>query len=160
MKRIRDGMARKLAPTHEAVDFFCRELDRHLLRGLPAPERFAIGLLVREALTNAVVHGAAHTTYQRAVQSGSASENAAARECFAEVECEVAPIAGGVVIRVADRGTGFDWRRWLRERPQPQIESGRGLHLLHLYANEVRFLGRGNAVELTRIFSQGDRHEI
>jgi len=141
MTRPRAGIVRQLPATREAVDRFCQELDRGLLASLPAAEKFAIQLLVREALTNAVIHGAkTHSD--------------------ARVECEVGRIAGGVTIRVADPGAGFDWRRWLRERPQPLAESGRGLHILHLYASEVRFLGTGNEVELTRMFSAGDGYGI
>ena len=130
-------IVRKLPAHAAAVDQICGELRGSLLPALPTGERFVVELLLREALMNAVTHGA----------GGREAE---------EVQCEVRPVAGGIQIRVADSGRGFDWRA-LQRMPGPQAESGRGLHILRRYAHEVRFSGTGNQVELTRIFGKGER---
>jgi anti-sigma regulatory factor (Ser/Thr protein kinase) len=137
MKNVRSGVRRKLPAAREAVDQFCGELRIGLLAELPPSERFAIELLLREALMNAVVHGA-HD------------------ERTAQIHCEIRPVAGGMKIRVADGGRGFDWRTCRDRVPVPLGESGHGLHILHRYASRVQFSGIGNQVEITRMFCQGE----
>jgi anti-sigma regulatory factor (Ser/Thr protein kinase) len=141
MTKVQPGMRRQLASAGEAVDRLCGELRAGLLADLPPRERFAIELLLREALTNAVVHGAGN---RRA----------------ARIDCEILPIAGGLRIRVADGGQGFEWRRWRNVIPRPQIDRGRGLHILYRYASEVRFSENGSQVELTRIFAKEKQDEL
>ena len=133
------ALTRTLPAERPAIDRLCRDLGVSVLAGLPAEEKFVIELLLREALTNAVIHGARNQPESL-------------------VECEVRPLPGGIKIRVADQGPGFDWRGWLANPPQPKCESGRGLHILHLYATEVRFLGAGNEVEVIRMFSRGGQN--
>jgi len=136
MTGVQPGVRRKLPAAREAVDQLCGELRIGLLADLPRSERFAIELLLREALMNAVVHGAQD-------------------ERGAEIDCEVRPVTGGIRIRVADGGGGFDWRTRRDAGPRPLGESGRGLHILHRYATRVRFSANGSQVELTRMFHQG-----
>jgi anti-sigma regulatory factor (Ser/Thr protein kinase) len=137
MKNIGSGVRRKLPAAREAVDQFCGELRIGLLAELPPSERFALELLLREALMNAVVHGARD-------------------ERSAKIACEVRPVAGGMKIRVADGGGGFDWRACRDGVPTPLGERGHGLPILHRYASQVRFSKNGNQVELTRMFHQGE----
>ncbi|HUI55922.1 MAG TPA: ATP-binding protein [Bryobacteraceae bacterium] len=121
----------------EAVDRLCSELRTGLLAGLPARERFIVELLVREALMNSVAHGSGGTRR-------------------GEIHYEIGPVPGGMMIRVTDDGSGFDWRGWQEGGYQPLAESGRGLHIFHLYAHRVQFFGNGNRVELIRIFAKGE----
>jgi anti-anti-sigma factor len=104
MTNVQPGIRRKLPAAPEAVDQLCSELRTGLLAELPQSERFAIELLLREALMNAVVHGARN---QRS----------------AEIHCEVRPVEGGMKIQVADGGRGFDCRsqsaRRMRAGPVP-----------------------------------------
>jgi anti-sigma regulatory factor (Ser/Thr protein kinase) len=131
------GMRRKLPAANQAVDELCGELRTGLLAKMPRRERFAIELLLREALMNAVVHGARG-------------------EVSAEIDCEVCPVAGGIKIRVSDGGPGFDWRTCQEAVPGPLSESGRGMHILRRYASRVEYSGNGNQVELTRMFQEGE----
>jgi anti-sigma regulatory factor (Ser/Thr protein kinase) len=120
------------------VDRFCDEVRAKLLAGLPDRERFAVELLLREALNNAIVHGCLG-------KIGS------------EVHCELAAVDGGVRIRVRDPGDGFDWRAQLNGRPRSLAESGRGVEILTRYATTVAFSEKGNEVEMIRSFDQGTR---
>jgi|ERR1039458_7193702 anti-sigma regulatory factor (Ser/Thr protein kinase) len=137
MTNVQPGVRRKLAAAREEVDQICSELRAGLLAELPRRERFAIELLLREALVNAVVHGAGDRRN-------------------AEIDCEVLPVAGGMKIRIADGGRGFDWRNRRDAVPSPLGEGGRGLQILHRYASQVQFSGNGSQVELTRMFYQGE----
>jgi len=134
------AVRRKLRASREAVDAFCAELRAGLLAGLPARERFATELLLREALMNAVAHGAKPAKTP-------------------EIRCQVRLVAGGVEIRVHDNGRGFDWRNLPKVEPPVFQESGRGLLILHRYASQVRFSAKGNQVEMTRMFCEGNNNE-
>ena len=131
-----------IAAEPEAVDRLCFELRSGLLAGLPPGERFIVELLVREALMNAVAHG-----------SGVAGSG---QEGPSQIHYEVLPVAGGIVIRVKDGGSGFDWRGWRAANYQPLAESGRGVHIFHRYADRVRFFENGSRVELVRMFPKGE----
>jgi anti-sigma regulatory factor (Ser/Thr protein kinase) len=51
-----DALSLRIPSTPGAVDLACERL-RELLKDLPAARRFDVVLAVREALTNAVLHG-------------------------------------------------------------------------------------------------------
>jgi anti-sigma regulatory factor (Ser/Thr protein kinase) len=95
---------------------------------------FAAELLLREALTNAVLHGSHGDP--------------------ALVVCCAVRLNGlRLLIAVKDQGPGFDWRH-ARERQADVIScSGRGLEIYRKYATRVRFNNRGNAVVMQRFFT-------
>lgn len=128
---------RGLAATLEEVDRVCAELRAGALRDIPGSERFALELLLREALTNAVQYGV--------------------KEPAGEVRCEIESLAGGMALRVSDTGRGFPWRERLRLVPPPLAESGRGLQILTRYSSELRFNEEGNQVEIVRMFGHGGK---
>ncbi len=133
-------MRRRLPASSEDVDRFCLELRGNLLAALPAGERFAVELLLREALMNAIVHGA--------------------RESKPEIHCEVKLVKGGVELSVSDNGNGFDWRARTAVEPPLSQENGRGLLLLNHYASRVQFSKTGNRIQITRKFRKGDADEF
>ncbi len=92
---------------------------------------FDVKLLLREALLNAVLHG-------------SLSDSART------VSLEVLVADGRLTLSVQDQGPGFDWREGLANLPPPEATSGRGLTILKLYADDVRFNAAGNQVILTK----------
>ena len=57
---------------------------------------------------------------------------------------------GRLHVAVEDQGQGFDWRQRLAYRPAPEATHGRGLTILMLYADAVRFNEAGNRVLLTK----------
>ncbi|WP_428563144.1 MAG: ATP-binding protein [Solidesulfovibrio sp. DCME] len=92
---------------------------------------FDVKLLLREALLNAVLHG----------NRG---------DPLLEVGLEVRTAAGRVTMIVTDQGPGFDWRSGLSNLAPPEATSGRGLTILTLYADDVRYNAAGNQVTLTK----------
>jgi anti-sigma regulatory factor (Ser/Thr protein kinase) len=98
---------------------------------LTQEDRFVAELLLREAFTNAVVHG-------------SSADSAKS------VRGTVRLKASRLIIHVADEGEGFDWRRAQTLKADACDCSGRGLEIFHIYATRVRFNKKGNAITLTK----------
>jgi len=136
----RAQMKRRLPATLNAVEALCRDLRDSVFAAIPAGECFVVELLLREALTNAVVHGV---------------NQDAART----IECEVETMAGGIILRVRDDGEGFDWRARLNQMPQALAESGRGLEILRRYCARLQFNDAGNGVEMVRTFDNARKEE-
>jgi serine/threonine-protein kinase RsbW len=90
---------------------------------------FAVELLARECVNNAVIHGNGND---------------------ADKSIQVSLWLGRKWIRleVSDEGPGFDWRTTQQNRMDTAASSGRGLHLYALYAERVRFNRRGNRITL------------
>jgi serine/threonine-protein kinase RsbW len=92
---------------------------------------FAAELLVREALTNAVVHGC-HSDPNKQVR------------CFLRLK------GRHLLIAVQDDGDGFDWRAARGKTAAFPDDSGRGMEILRKYANHVRYNERGNVVAMIK----------
>ncbi|MFW5838241.1 MAG: ATP-binding protein [Desulfovibrionaceae bacterium] len=108
----------------------CRQVEAFLEDRAPEADLFAAMLLVREAVNNAVVHGARQAL-------------------SADVDVKVQADADRIVLLVRDHGPGFDWREALAKTPAPLSENGRGLPILKAYASSFRYNEAGN--ELTVI---------
>ena len=127
-----------LPATLDAVDRLCGELRGGLFASLPCAERFPVELLLREALTNAVVHG---------LKGGPQGE----------VHCEMVIFSAGVTIHVCDAGEGFDWCRAL----SPRLRWGRcrspavASKLCAATPGHLQFNSNGNCVRATRAFKEG-----
>ncbi len=93
---------------------------------------FEIKLFLREALLNAVIHGAGR---------GGAGR---------EVACRVTLADDALECIVSDQGPGFDWRSRLGRLPAPDAENGRGLCIMQAYADEMAFNAAGNVVRLVK----------
>ena len=120
-----------LPATLEALERFVGEF-RDWCSCLPdSADRFAAELLLREALTNAVVHGSAC-------------------DASRQVRCEARIRPGLLHIVVSDDGEGFDWRS-ARNHEAPAVScSGRGMEIFRAYATRVRFNRKGNVTTLIR----------
>lgn len=90
---------------------------------------FAVELLARECLNNAVFHG---------------NQNNA--DCCIWLRLWVG--RKWIRLQVTDEGPGFAWRKARRNKLDPSAASGRGLQLCRLYARRVRFNRRGNQITL------------
>jgi anti-sigma regulatory factor (Ser/Thr protein kinase) len=131
---------RSLAATIEAVEEFFVEFRRH---GQAMSERvncFEAELLVREALTNAVLHGCGADPRK-------------------QVRCWLRLRGKRLLITVADEGVGFDWRAARAKSARASDCSGRGLEILYRYADQVRFNERGNLVTMIKRFDKGNCHD-
>jgi serine/threonine-protein kinase RsbW len=126
-KRFRRSLPSQLS----AVDECCQDVEQMLSgEGLSA-HVFAVGLLLREALTNAVVHG---------------NRQDPAKSIHVDVYCG----KRWITLHIRDEGEGFDWKARRRHRVGEEETGGRGLSIYRLYAERVMFNASGNAISLRR----------
>lgn len=110
----------------DQVDATCREVRAFLHAHGASGAAFAVELVGREGLNNAVIHGN-RLDAQKQVRVGL-------RLCSRHVR-----------LSITDQGSGFDWRKGLQASPPGECATnGRGLPILGLYASRVRFNERGN----------------
>lgn len=135
-------LRREFAASLAEVDALCLEL-RELMTGPPPDlerERFAVELLAREALSNAVRHGCREDPAGRIAFSFRLGSRRA-------------------VLKVADPGPGFDWRACLDQPPDDGASHGRGLLLFQAYASRILFNRSGNRIILIRNFPEPAMNE-
>ena len=135
--RFECELNRSLPASLEAMEAFFVEIRLRSKGVLAGRNCFAAELLAREALTNAVVHGCGEDPSKR-------------------VRCWMRVRKGHLLIAVADDGEGFDWRAARHATAETSDCSGRGMEILHRYADHVRFNRKGNVVTLTRKVDRGD----
>jgi serine/threonine-protein kinase RsbW len=122
----------KYPATLQHVEQVCIAAEKELKKySLPGKELFAVQLLLREAINNAVLHGC------RLDPSLS-------------FFCRLVISDREIIIDVLDDGTGFDWRKEPVAPGDDLNESGRGLSIYALYAHLINFNDAGNGVTLTR----------
>ena len=126
-------MRTALPATLQAVEEFFVEFRRRSQALMDRANCFAAELLVREALTNAVVHGC-HTDPAK------------------QVRCLLRLKNRHLLIAVEDDGEGFDWRAALHNTARFPDCSGRGIEILLTYASRVRYNARGNLVTIIKRF--------
>jgi serine/threonine-protein kinase RsbW len=131
-------IARTLEPTLHAVDSVCADVRQRLKVHASAADWYGVELLLREALTNAVLHGGGSDPARK-------------------VRCEVRVGPRKAWVAVADEGPGFDWRAALAADTAETATSGRGLKIYALYADRVSFNEAGNRVVLERRLARGQR---
>jgi len=118
-----------------AEDFVVRTRELWSRRGA-GKRNFAIELLLRESLANAVLHGS----------DGDATKT---------IRCVLRMRPARFLLVLRDEGTGFDWRAaWRRSSGSGEV-GGRGLEILRLYASRVRFNRSGNMVAIQKRFEEG-----
>jgi anti-sigma regulatory factor (Ser/Thr protein kinase) len=121
----------ELPATLDAVEQLCKEFHQWRLGACAGLNSFAAELLLREALTNSVLHG-----------------------CFGDsgkrISCSMRAKADRLIIAIRDEGQGFDWRSAWNRRPEPSADHGRGVEILRHYANLVRFNRAGNSVTIVK----------
>ena len=123
-----------LANVEQVCSTAARVLDEYLVQ---KKDRFAVELLLRESLNNAVLHGC----------------NLDSRQFFS---CRLIISEQEITIEVSDDGPGFDWRKKPEGSPDNLGESGRGLTIYAIYAHAICYNDVGNGVTLTRTLIQGE----
>ncbi len=97
-------------------------------------DRVAFGaiLSLREALSNAVLHG-----------------------CGADagkfVNLKIAKVGNALELTVGDEGPGFDWQRAISRDLPTTEESGRGIAIMRRYFESLRYNPEGNVLILSKI---------
>jgi anti-sigma regulatory factor (Ser/Thr protein kinase) len=131
--RVDCEMRTALPATLQAIEEFFAEFRRRSQALLDRVTGFAAELLVREALTNAVVHGC----------HGDPGK---------QVRCWLRLKGRRLLIAVEDDGDGFDWRGASGNSAALPDCSGRGIAILRKYADHVRYSDKGNAVAIIKRF--------
>jgi serine/threonine-protein kinase RsbW len=114
-------LKRMILATPEAIEELRGQAHQWLVENGLAARRFATDLLLCEGLNNAMIHGCGDDPTRT-------------------IACELRCGRKWLSIRISDGGPGFDWAARLKQRARPQDESGRGLSIYRLYADEVRFI--------------------
>ena len=127
-----DNLVLRMAATYANIDMADARARRFLEAAQVPVDMFAVRILLREALLNAVMHG-----------SGC--------DAGKEVRLRVWREPAGVALEVEDDGGGFVWQECNQEM-NITGDGGRGLALMHMYASEVQFNALGNHVTLRRAY--------
>jgi anti-sigma regulatory factor (Ser/Thr protein kinase) len=123
----------EIASTLEAIDEFCEHFRVWRKAACAEVNQFSTELLLREALTNSVLHGNGGDSRKR-------------------VRCVLRGGKGRLLMAIQDEGEGFDWCS-ARNRPiEVASPHGRGVEIYKQYANAVRFNRKGNSLVLIKKF--------
>ena len=127
----------ELPATLAAVEDFMSGFRSRTQPVLTHADHFAIELLLRELLCNAVVHGCRKDPDKR-------------------ILCAVRQRRRRFTLVVCDGGRGFDWRAAWRQSSGASDCSGRGMEILRAYATRVRFNKSGNQAVIVKQLSTGE----
>jgi serine/threonine-protein kinase RsbW len=119
-----------LPATLESVDLICEKVKKLWAELGLSQSAFAIQLLLRETLNNAVIHGTKSNPEKRIKCS--------IRKCENEY----------MELAVSDNGHGFDWIQYWDHQSDADSSSGRGIEIMRRYGKEVRFNEEGNRVTI------------
>ena len=122
------GFHREIPSRLERVDAVCLEL-RAFLAARAVADGFAVELMARECLNNAVLHGSPRPARQKVSLSLRLGRR-------------------WLRLQITDQGAGFNWRQVCRHTPAPTATHRRGLSISRLYADRVAFNRRGNQITL------------
>jgi serine/threonine-protein kinase RsbW len=124
------GIELEMTAAYASVDLADAAITAHLEEAGARLDLFAVRILLREALLNAVEHG-----------SGGRPD--------ATVRCTVALDERGLRLVVDDDGPGFTWHD--REAELEILgDGGRGIPIMQVYASEMHYNDAGNRLELRR----------
>lgn len=118
-----------------SVEEIVRKFRSYYAGGAEGPDRFPAELLLREALTNAVIHG-----------SGGDSRR--------QIDFAMRLNRRRLLLVIGDEGAGFDWHNRQWRAAEPAACSGRGMEIFHRYATQVRFNAKGNVLILRKKLEQ------
>ncbi len=118
-----------MSPKLRYIDRAGDETERFLAEEAPGVTRFNVLLIMREALTNAVLYGSRHEEHSR-IRYSLRSE------------------AGRLSMEVEDDGDGFDWKSRSRELPGIESESGRGMSIMNAFSSGFTYNDRGNCLSV------------
>jgi serine/threonine-protein kinase RsbW len=141
ISKTKHQFSQEYPATLKNVEQACFAIEQILEKySLLEKDRFAVELLLREALNNAVLHGCDQNP-------------------FLSFSCRLAISGCKVIIEVSDSGPGFDWRRKLKAQPTNLDKTGRGLSIYAIYASSIEFNASGNCVTLKYFFDHGVKND-
>ena len=121
----------------EYIDEVCKTVTRFLeskQKGID-PHLFAINLVLREGLTNAVRHG---------------NQNDPEKLVDFQMEIEEAKV---IFLRIEDQGEGFDWKKQQNSGLPEEADHGRGIPIMESYFTRYSYNQKGNLLYLEKIIS-------
>jgi len=130
---VRTELRAELPATLDAIELFCAEFRAWRAVSCPGLPAFPVELLLRETLTNSVVHGCAENPSER-------------------ITCVLRAKPGRLLIAVRSASQGFDWRALWDGVAELTDTRGRGMEILRKYASAVRFNTSGSSVTMTKRF--------
>ena len=122
-------LSRAIPSRLDAVDAVCAELRAFLTANDMAADCFAVELIARECLNNAILHG----NRRQADKKASLSLRLGRR---------------WLRLQIADEGPGFNWRKARRTAADLTATHGRGISIGDHYADRVSFNRSGNRITL------------
>jgi anti-sigma regulatory factor (Ser/Thr protein kinase) len=111
------------------VDGICQETQTLLQVHSQDALVFALDLLLREFLNNAIIHGNKRTQRKK-------------------VRASLRIGRKWIVLCIRDEGPGFDWRAVSQRVPEESATSGRGLLIGRGYASRMQYNQAGNEITL------------
>ncbi len=134
----------EMPSTLKSIDEVCDRFQTWRALHCAGLGAFRSEMLLREALANAVDHGA----------KGSYDGNPGGAGCVVRgvVRSTFRAGRGSLFMVIHDEGKGFDWRAVWNRQAGPEAEGGRGIEILRRYASVVRFNTKGNTVMLLQRF--------
>ncbi len=123
----------------ENIDAACRVVTRYLLNCLAAVQRpdqlFAVNLVMREGLTNAVLHG-------------NKSDITKDVRLTLKIVDETS-----IFLEIEDQGDGFDWRKHKDSEFPLAADHGRGIPIMGTYFTRYTYNEKGNILFLQMDFT-------
>ncbi len=119
------------------IDEVCERVGQYLRSVVPGIGKhlFAIHLVIREGLTNAVRHG-----------NGGDPEKLVRFELLIDDGKKVR-------MRIEDQGEGFDWRGYRTDHLSDGEDHGRGIIIMNTYFNKYAYNEKGNVLYLEKKLS-------
>ncbi|HTZ40164.1 MAG TPA: ATP-binding protein [Syntrophales bacterium] len=114
-----------LSPKLRYIDRAGEETERFLQENAVAVNSFGVLLIMREALTNAVLYGSRHDE-------------------DSQVRYSLRFESSTLTMEVEDDGDGFDWKSLSTEVPDIASECGRGMAIMTLYSSGFQYNDKGN----------------
>ena len=127
--RAANFFCQKISSRMAEADSVCQKIRTLLQNNTVRQVCFAVELLARECVNNAVIHG----------NRNNANKAVTVRLWVGRE---------WIRLQVGDEGSGFAWRQTCRKRLDATATYGRGLQLYGLYAERIRFNRCGNQITL------------
>jgi len=132
--RTKDSLGIRFSSSLENIDAVCRAVTGYLLfqlAGVQGPgQLFAVNLVMREGLTNAVCHG---------------NKN----DMTKDVRLKVKMVDKmSICLEIEDQGNGFDWRKYKVGEPPQAADHGRGIAIMNTYFTRYTYNEKGNRLML------------
>lgn len=127
----KDSLKIRFSSTMDNVDGAVEKTKTFLEEKGLSSNVFAISLVMREGLTNAVKHGNVYNLDKTVNYSLSIKDKR-------------------LIMEIEDEGMGFDWRTEKKRQIDTHSDHGRGLHIIQQYFSDFTYNDSGNKMILKK----------